>query len=85
MPAQTNGADSRPGNMPGGGSLVAVSKMLTRLAMAMLFFGLLTPIAVVTRFAGRDRLRLRRNHWQGSYWVIRTAPDGRQAAMTRQI
>ena len=39
------------------------------IAMAVLFFGVLTPIGVVMRISGRDRLRLRPRGDATSYWL----------------
>jgi hypothetical protein len=61
-----------------------ISNALTDLAMSLLFFGMVTPIGIVMRLAGRDRLRLRRDPGRVSYWVMCPSPDKRQAAMTRQ-
>jgi hypothetical protein len=60
-------------------------KMLTRFAMAVLFFGMISPLAIIMRLVGRDRLRLRRNPRQGSYWVMRATPSERHAPISRRI
>jgi hypothetical protein len=63
--------------------LQSAVRSLTLPALLVLFYGLVTPLAVVLRLAGRDRLRLRRDAQQSSYWAARTAVD-RQVEMTRQ-
>lgn len=50
----------------------------------LLFFVVLTPLALLLRLAGRDRLQLRPRAGVSSYWLIRPARGGRQTAMTRQ-
>jgi hypothetical protein len=58
-----------------------VPKMLTFIAMALLFFVVVTPLAVILRVAGRDRLQLRRQPEKASYWVIRQSSGVRPNAM----
>jgi hypothetical protein len=67
------------------GGLPAVSPVLGPLVMGMLFYCLLTPLGLVLRLAGRDRLRLRLDRSQPSYWVARASAAGRQTSMTRQF
>jgi hypothetical protein len=50
-----------------------LGRVVSPLVLGVIFFGLLTPIAVITRLFGRDELRLRR-HSVSSYWVDRTPP-----------
>jgi hypothetical protein len=54
------------------------------LALGVLFFCVLTPIGLVLRFTGRDRLRLRLDRRAPSYWIARAATDGRQTSMKKQ-
>jgi hypothetical protein len=53
--------------------------------MAVLFFGLLTPVAIITRWAGRDLLRLRIDPSTSSYWIRRASSGDRQTLMTSQF
>jgi hypothetical protein len=50
---------------------------LEPIAMAVLFFTVLTPIGLVLRLAGRDRLRLRPRPDAASYWLP-VAGSGRE-------
>jgi hypothetical protein len=50
--------------------------VLTRVALATVFFGLFTPLALVFRLAGRDALVLRRPRDRASYWEPKPAPAG---------
>src|SRR5436305_1539758 len=43
------------------------------IVLGLIFFGLLTPISILTRLFGRDELRLKRRA-VNSYWVDRTPP-----------
>lgn len=67
-----------------GSILDAPARLGVRLAVAILFFLLLTPAGLIMQWAGRDRLRLRFTR-QPSYWVSRRSSDGRQTSMTRQF
>jgi hypothetical protein len=59
-----------------------VSRAVGALVLGLLFFCVLTPIAVVLRRFGRDRLRLALDPAAPSYWLPRTA--GGEAPTTRQ-
>jgi hypothetical protein len=50
-----------------------LGKIVSPLVMGMIFFGVLTPVAVVTRLFGRDALRLKRRE-VNSYWIDRGQP-----------
>lgn len=45
--------------------------VVTQIALALMFFLVLTPVAVVFRWRGRDVLQLRRNAGKKSYWFVR--------------
>jgi len=49
------------------GFVWAVSWMITHLALAGVFFLVVTPLSLIARFIGRDRLQLRRKSTD-SYW-----------------
>lgn len=65
------------------GSGLHVARTLTFISMALLFFGVVTPLAIILRVVGRDRLQLRRQPEKASYWVIRQSSGVRPNAMTR--
>lgn len=54
---------------------VALHRVMSPVAMAVLFFGVLTPVALAMRLCGRDVLRLRANRKAPSYWIA----QGQQA------
>lgn len=59
---------------------------LSPIAIAILFFAVLTPAALVMRLMGRDPLRLRLDRSVPSYWLRRgSAQRARQTSMTRQF
>lgn len=51
-----------------------LGKVVNAIVLGILFFGLLTPVAIFTRLCRRDVLRLKR-HETSSFWVGRT-PSG---------
>jgi hypothetical protein len=50
-----------------------LAKVTTPIVMGVLFYLLITPVAVVGRLLGRDPLRLRLDPKAKSYWVSREA------------
>ena len=50
--------------------------IVSRVLLMVLFWGVLTPIAVVTRLAGRDVLGLRRRSEVTTYWTPKEQPLG---------
>ncbi len=51
-----------------------VGVVVSHAALAVVFFGLVTPVALVARLLGRDRLGLRREPDAGSHWQEREPP-----------
>lgn len=49
------------------GFVWTVSRVITHIALAAVFFLVVTPLAVAARLIGRDRLQIRRKT-TGSYW-----------------
>ena len=60
------------------------ANVINSVAMALLFFFVLTPAALVMRMAGRRPLRLAPNRTTGSYWIERKRPEGGPSNMRRQ-
>jgi hypothetical protein len=52
----------------------AMGKTVSSVVLGVIFFGILTPIAIITRLFGRDELRLG-SCATGSYWIRRDASD----------
>jgi hypothetical protein len=46
----------------------ALGKVVSPIILGIIFFGLLTPIALISRLSGRDELKLRRPRSK-TYWV----------------
>ena len=60
-------------------------RVVTPMAMAVLFFGLVTPIAVLLRIFGRDPLRLKRDPKATTYWIERVPPGPSPESIKRQF
>jgi len=60
-----------------------LQRVVQPVIMALLFYGVITPFAVVMRWTGRDALGLRIDRQARSYWTPRS--DGEHADMTRQF
>lgn len=46
----------------------ALGKVVSPIVLGIIFFGLLTPIALISRLFGRDELKLRRSDAE-TYWI----------------
>lgn len=46
----------------------ALGKVVSPIVLGIIFFGLLTPIALISRLFGRDELKLRRTNSK-TYWI----------------
>ncbi len=53
-----------------------LGRIMTPLVMAVLFFGLITPIALMLRLKGNDPLRLRRADGERTWWRERGDDPG---------
>lgn len=60
-------------------------KIVNPIIMGVVFFAVLTPIALIMRGVGRDPLRLRFEPEKPSYWLDRTSVGERQTSMTDQF
>ena len=60
-------------------------RIVNPIIMGVVFFAVLTPIAIVMRCAGRDPLQLRFEPAKPTYWLDRTSPSERQSSMTDQF
>ena len=49
-------------------------RIVSPIALGVIFFGVITPYALVMRLFGRDELRLRKRSARPSYWVRREPP-----------
>lgn len=61
-----------------------MGRLFNPLMLAILFFGLITPVALLTRLFGRDELRLR-NRALNSYWIPRDTARLTTESFTQQF
>jgi len=53
--------------------------------MAVIFYAVFTPTAVIMRLVGKDPLRLRRDPEARSYWILRNPPGPEPASLKNQF
>lgn len=62
-----------------------LNKVTNPLIMGVLFYGVMTPIALIMRLVGKDPLRLKRNATAASYWIERNPPGPKPESMAQQF
>jgi len=62
-----------------------IVKVVNSALLALLFFFVVTPTALVMRMAGKRPLRLAPDQTAGSYWIERARPEGGASSMRRQF
>jgi hypothetical protein len=59
---------------------LVLHRIVSPLMMAVIFYGVITPVGLVFRLTGKDPLRLRRDRASATYWIPREprgpAPEG---------
>jgi hypothetical protein len=64
---------------------VLLAKVISPIALGILFYGVLTPIGALMRGAGKDPLRLKLESTADSYWIARKPPGPPPDSMTNQF
>lgn len=64
---------------------VLLGKVVSPIALGILFYGVLTPLAAVMRLTGQDPLRLKLDPDADSYWIARKPPGPPPDSMTNQF
>lgn len=64
---------------------LALNRIVSPIVMGALFFGLLTPVAVLMRLRGRDVLQRRCDLARPSYWIKREPPGPDGSSFPRQF
>ena len=64
---------------------LVLHRIFTVVAMAALFYGVVTPTGVVARLLGKDLLRLRSDRSAASYWILREPPGPDAKTMQNQF
>ena len=59
--------------------------IVSPVALGILFYGILTPLAALARLKGNDPLRLKRDASAQSYWIPREPPGPPPDSMTNQF
>jgi len=62
-----------------------LGRITTPIVMALLFYVVFTPIAILLRMTGRDLLRLRRDPAAKTYWIPRDPPGPEPSSMVEQF
>ncbi len=63
----------------------AIAKVINPIMLALLFFVVLTPMALVMRILGKRPLSLVPNRTAASYWIERRPPAGEASSMKQQF
>lgn len=53
-----------------------IGRVVSEVVVVVLYFGIITPIALLARLAGRDRLQRRIDRGAKTYWIRREAEPG---------
>ena len=64
---------------------VLLGKVVSPIALGLLFYLILTPLGAVMRLAGKDPLRLKFDSGASSYWIRREPPGPAPDSMTNQF
>jgi hypothetical protein len=64
---------------------LVLHRMISPLALGVLFYGVVTPMAVVMRRLGKDSMRRRREPAQASYWIKRDPPGPQPDSLIHQF
>lgn len=64
---------------------ILLGKIVSPIALGILYYGVFTPIGAVMRLTGKDPLRLKLDSGADSYWISREPPGPRPDSMTNQF
>ncbi len=62
-----------------------LGRVVSPVMSAVIFYGVVTPIGLAMRLAGKDVLRLRRDPGAASYWIVRDPPGPPPESMSDQF
>ncbi len=62
-----------------------LSRVMTPLVMAILFYGTVLPTGLIMRLLGKDPLRLKWEHNTASYWIPRPQPGPDSDSLKNQF
>ncbi len=64
---------------------VLLGKVVSPVALGLLFYGVIAPLGIVMRLAGKDPLRLKFDRAAASYWISREPPGPKPDSMSNQF
>ena len=64
---------------------VLLGKVVSPIALGILFYGVIMPIGALVRVTGKDPLRLKLDSGADSYWILRKPPGPPPDSMTNQF
>jgi hypothetical protein len=64
---------------------ILLGKVVSPIALGVLFYGVLTPVGLFMRLTGKDPLRQKRDPGAASYWLPRRPPGPPPNSMTNQF
>lgn len=64
---------------------VLLGKVVSPIALSILFYGVVTPIGLLVRLTGKDPLRLKFDPAASSYWLSRNPPGPPPGSMNNQF
>jgi hypothetical protein len=64
---------------------ILLGKVVSPIALAIVFYGVIAPIGVVMRLTGKDPLRLKYDATAPSYWIPREPPGPPPDSMNNQF
>jgi len=64
---------------------VLLHRVMTPVIMTLLYFGVVCPMALIIRAAGRDVLHLKREPQSATYWIARVPPGPDPTSMSNQF
>jgi hypothetical protein len=64
---------------------ILLGKVVSPIALGILFYGVITPLGTLLRLAGKDPLRLKHDASAESYWIRRKPPGPPPDSMTNQF
>ena len=64
---------------------VLLAKVVSPVALGLLFYGVIAPVGIVMRLVGKDPLRLKFDRATDSYWIQREPPGPQPDSMSNQF
>ena len=64
---------------------LAIGAVVAPIVMALMFYGVFTPLAALLRLMGKDLLRLQFDRRAETYWIARDTADRSERTMRNQF